>query len=164
MVHIGLELGGHFGGRQLVIHQPVASALCGMPSYSADAGILDHDHATLSLDRPHPLGAVAAGPGKDDADGAFVPILRQAAKEKINRETLPARRSGLQQLEPAVEQRHVTVGRNNIGAIGLDGHPVFNLAHLHARIPPDKVGEHALVIRRQMLHQDKGHAGIRVGG
>ena len=45
----------------------------------------------------------------------------------------------------------------------LHGHAVLHLEDLHAGVPSDKVGENALVVRGQVLHQGECHARIGVG-
>ncbi len=123
-----------------------------------------HDHAAFALDGPHPEGAVAAGAGKDNADGAFALVLGERAEEEVDRQALAARGNRFQQLQRAVEKRHVAIGRNDVGAIDLHRHAVLDLEHLHAGVATDEVGENALVVRCQMLHQHEGHAGIGSGG
>jgi hypothetical protein len=71
-------------------------------------------------------------------------------------------RRRLQQLQCAVKKRHVAVRRDDVGAVGLHAHAVFNLEDLHAGVAADQFGEEALVIRRQMLHQHKGHAWVGI--
>ena len=122
-----------------------------------------HDHAAFALDGPHPEGAVAAGAGKDNADGAFALVLGERAEEEVDRQALAARGNRFQQLQRAVEKRHVAIGRNDVGAIDLDHHPVFHFKHLHAGVAPDQIGQDALVVRRQVLNQDEGHARVGVG-
>jgi hypothetical protein len=77
---------------------------------------------------------------------------------------LSARCRRFQQLQGAVQEGHVAVRRDDVGAVGLDLHPVLNLEDLHAGVAPDEVGQDALVVRGQVLHQHKGHARIGVGG
>ncbi len=67
-------------------------------------------------------------------------------------------------MQRAVQKGHVAVGRDDVGAVGPDLHPVLDLEDLHPGVALDQVGEDALVVRGQVLHQDKGHAGIDVGG
>jgi len=62
-------------------------------------------------------------------------------------------------LECAVNKGHVAVRRNDVGAVRQNLHAVFNFKDLHAGVTPDKVGKDAFMIRRQMLHQNKSHAG-----
>ena len=38
---------------------------------------LGHHHARFPFDEPYPLGAVAASPRQDDANGSFLLLLRQ---------------------------------------------------------------------------------------
>jgi hypothetical protein len=61
-------------------------------------------------------------------------------------------------MQPAMHKGHVLVGRDDVGAVGLYLHPVGDLMDLHLSIASDQVGEYALVIGIQVLHQDKGHA------
>ena len=93
-----------------------------------------------------------------------MPVPGQGAEEKVNRQTLAARRDRFQQLQRAVKKGHVPVGWDDIGAVGLHRHPVLDLEDLHPGIALDQFGEDALVVRGQVLHQDKGHAALGVGG
>ena len=139
-------------------------ALRGMPSYSVDSGFWTIDHAALALDRPHAQRAVAAGAREHDADGPLALVLGQGAEEEVDRQAQAARRGRFQQVQRAIQKGHVVVGRDDVGAVGLHRHPVLDLEDLHAGVAPDQVGQDALVVRGQVLHQDKGHAGIGVGG
>ena len=67
-------------------------------------------------------------------------------------------------MQRAVQKGHVAVGRDDVGEVRLDRHPVLDLEDLHAGVAPDEVGEDALVVRGQMLHQHKGHTRIGVFG
>ena len=77
---------------------------------------------------------------------------------------LAARRSRLQQVQHALAQAHVVVGRNDVDAVGLHHHRVLHLQHLHAGVAANQLREEAFVVGRQVLHQHKGHAGVFVGG
>jgi len=55
-------------------------------------------------------------------------------------------------------------GGYDVGAVGAHLQPVLDLEDLHAGVALDQLGEDALVIRRQVLHQDKGHERLHVGG
>ena len=161
---VGDELGRHLGRRQDVVHQARGD---GAPRHAVvlrGFGVLRHDHAPLALDRPDTLRAVAAGAGQHDADGPLALVLGEGTEEKVDGQTHAAGSGLFQQLQRAVQEGHVPVGRDDVGAVGLDRHPVLDLVNLHPRIAPDQVGEDALVVRGQVLHQDKGHAGIGVGG
>ena len=88
-------------------------------------------------------------------------VLRQRPEEEVDRQALAARKARFQQLQRAVQKRHVAARRNDVSAVGLHHHAVLHLENLHARVTPDQVGEEALVVRSQMLHQHKGH--VRIG-
>ncbi len=158
------ELGGHLGGRQHVIHQAGGDGAAGHAVILGGFGVLSHHHAALALDRPHPQGAVAARAREHDADGPLMLVQGQGAEEEVDRQTAEARCGRFQQLQRAVQKGHVPIGRDNVGAVGLHHHPVGDLEDLHAGIVLDQLGQDALVVRGQMLHQDKGHAGIGIGG
>ncbi len=89
-------------------------------------------------------------------------VLSKGAEEKVDRQALAARRDRLQQLQRAVKKGHVAIGWYDVGAVGLHHDTIGHLGNLHAGVAPDKFGKDALVIRRQMLHQYKGHARIFV--
>ena len=91
-------------------------------------------------------------------------VLRQRAKQEIDWQAVPARRGGCQQLQRAVQKRHVAVRRDDVGAVHLHLHAVLHLKHLHAGVALDQRRQNALVVRRQMLNQHKGHAGVGGGG
>ena len=163
MGHIGDELGGHLGRRQLIVHQAGSQGAARHAVVFGGGGVLDHDHAALALDGPHAQGAVGAGARKHDANGPLALILGQRAEEEVNRQAPPAGRHRFQQLQRAVQKSHVAIRRDDVGEVGLHRHPILHLEDLHAGVAPDQVGEDALVVRGQMLHQHKGHAGIGVG-
>ena len=71
------ELGGHFRRGQFEIHQFGGDGVARHAVIFGGCGGLDHDHAALALDCPHPKGAVAAGAGKHDADRPLVLVMRQ---------------------------------------------------------------------------------------
>ena len=138
-------------------------ALLGMPSNSVGFGGLHHHHAALALDRAHPEGAIRTGAREHDAHGALVLVCGERAEKEIDRQALAAGRGGLEQLQRAVEEGHVAIGRDDVGAVGLDDHAVLDFEHLHAGVAPDQVGEDALVIGREVLHQHESHARVDFG-
>ncbi len=159
----GNQLGRHLGRRQLKVHETGGDGAAGHAVILGGFRALHHDHAALALDGPHPQGAVTAGAGEDHADGPVVLILGQRAEEKVNGQAAAARGGGLQQLEGAAEKGHVAIGGDDVGAVGAHHHAVLDLEHLHAGVALDQVGEDALVVRSQVLHQDKGHARVDIG-
>ena len=160
---VGNELGGHFRRRQLEIHQPGGDRAARHAVELGGLRALRHDHAALALDRPHAERAVTAVTGKHDADGPLVLVLRQRAEEEVDGQPLAARLGRWQQLQRAIEKRHVVVRRDDVGAVRLHDHPVLHLEHLHPRAAADQVGQDALVVRCQMLHQHEGHPRLGLG-
>ena len=160
---VGHELRRHLGRREHVVHQPGGNGAARHAVVLGRFGILCHRHAAPAFDRPHSLRAVAARAGEHDADSAFMLVLCERAEEEVDRQAMTARRGRFQQVKRTVQKGHVAVGRNDVGAVGLDRHPVFNLEDLHAGIALDQVGENAFMVRGQVLHQDKSHAGLGLG-
>ena len=158
------ELCRHLSGRQNKVHQAGGDGAVRHPVVFGGFGLLRHDHAALALDRPHPQSAVAAGAGEHDADGALMLILGQGAEEEVDGQALAVRRGRLQQMQRAVQEGHVAVGRDDVGAVGSDRHPVLDLEDLHLGVAPDQVGEDALVRGGQVLDEDEGHVAVGVGG
>lgn len=94
MGHVGDELGGHFGRRQLVVYH---AGGYGAPRHAiifGGGGVLGHDHAALALDCPNAQGAVAAGARKDDADGPLMLVLGEGPEEEVNGQALAAGAKG----------------------------------------------------------------------
>ena len=160
---VGHEPPRHLGRRQYIVHQAGVDGTVRHAVVLGGLGVLRHRHAAFALDRPQAQGPVAAGPREHDADGPLVLVLGQRAEEKVNRQAQAAGRGLFQQLQCAVQKGHVAVGRDDVRAVGLHRHPIFDLEDLHPGIALDQLGEDALVVRGQVLHQDKGHAGISVG-
>ena len=71
---------------------------------------------------------------------------------------------GSSSCQGSVQKGHVAVRRDDVGTVGFDLHAVLDLVDLHAGVAFDQVAENALVVRGEVLHQDKGHAGLVVGG
>ena len=88
----------------------------------------------------------------------------QRTEEEVNGQALATRGGGFHQLERSAQKSHVSVGRDDVGAVGAYRHPVLDLEDLHAGVASDEVGEDTLVVRSQVLYQNKGHTGIRVRG
>ena len=122
---------------------------------------MNHNQSALALNSPYARRAVTAGAGKHNANRPLVLIVGQRPEEKVDRQPLTARRGRLQQLKRSVDESHVAVGRDDVDAVGLNRHSVLNLENRHAGVAPDQVGQNARMIRSQMLHQHKRHAGIR---
>ncbi len=164
MSHIGHKLDRHLGRWKLVVDHAGGNGASRHAVIFGGFGVLNHDHAALTLDGPHPQGAVTAGAGQHDDDGQLMLVLGQGSEKKINRHTVAPGRAGFEQLKGSIQKGHIPVGRNDVGTVGLDRHSVLDLENQHAGIALDKVGEDTFVVRGQMLHQNKGHARIDIGG
>jgi len=161
---VGHKLGGHLGRRELKIHQAGAKGTARHAVVFRGFWILGHHHAAFGFDRPHAKGAIAAGAREHDANGPLALILGQGPEKEIDGHAVAPGVRGLQQMQGAIQEGHVSTRRNDVGAVGLHHHAIFHLEDLHAGIAPNQIGKKAFVIRGQMLHQHKGHARIDLGG
>ncbi len=66
-------------------------------------------------------------------------------------------------MQRAVQECHVAVRRDDVAAVRLHHHSIFDLKDLHTGVASDEVGQDALMVRRQMLDQYKGHSRINIG-
>ena len=115
---VGDKLGGHLGRGQFVVHQPGGDGAARHAVEFGGNGVLDHDHAALSLDGAHAQCAVASGAGENDADGPLALVLGERAKEEVDGQALAARLGRFQELQRAVQKRHVAPRRDDVGAVG----------------------------------------------
>ena len=104
-------------------------------------------------------GAVAPCAGKNDGDGVFLVLLGQRGEEDVDR---VVQRAGhiFRQDEAAVLHGHVFLRRDQIHGVALDGHAVFCLVDAHVGVLAEDIRHQALVIRRQMLHDDEAQAAV----
>ena len=101
---------------------PASMALRGMLSNLAEAGSCTNATPRLFLDGPQAQRAVGAHAGEDDADAPLLPVVGQGAEEEIDREAQAAGRRRLEQVQHAVQDGHVLVGRDHVDAVRLDPH------------------------------------------
>ena len=153
----------HFGRRHDVIDETRGNGAARHAVEFGRFGILRDDQAVLALDGANAKCAVGPGAGKDDPDGALALVLGEGAEEEVDGQTLSARRRGLEQLQRAVEQRHVVSGRDDVGAVRLHHHAVGHLMHRHLRVALDQIAEDAFVVGREMLHEDERHVRTAIG-
>ncbi len=83
--------------------------------------------------------------------------MGQRAEEEINRQAQSARRDGIEQVQGAVQDGHVLVARDDIDAVRLDPHAIFDLDDRHGRAALEQFHHHALVGRVEVLDYDKSH-------
>ncbi|EXI73467.1 MAG: hypothetical protein AW07_02679 [Candidatus Accumulibacter sp. SK-11] len=82
---------GHVRRGQLVVHHAGGD---GAPRHAvvlSRIGTLGDDQSALVLDRADALRAVAAGAGEYDADGPFMLVLGERAKEEVDGQAVATR-------------------------------------------------------------------------
>ena len=121
---------------------------------------LSQCQTAMFLDRSHPQRAIAARARQDDADGVLALILSERLEECIDRPAAIARRGGFDDLQAPARNSHRRVRRNNEDAVWLDHDAVGRLDHIHLCGPADKIGQHALVVGRQVLNEHEREAGV----
>ncbi len=160
--NIGHQLLRHFIGRQYIIHQARRDRTPGHAVVFCGFRLLHHHQSTLALHRTHAEGTITPGAGEHDANSMFSLILSQRAEENIDGQPHTTRRRSFGQMQVPVRKRHVSIGRNNVGAVRMNRHSVLHFKHLHLRVAADQLRKDALVVAGQMLHQHKGHARLAV--
>ncbi len=73
-------------------------------------------------------------------------------------------RGWFQQLQRAVHKGYIVVVGDDVNVVRHDHHSIRRFMYLHTGIVTDQFYQNALVVRGQMLHQDKGHACFNVCG
>lgn len=121
-----------------------------------------HEHcAGLLLDRTQPQRAVRAHAGQDHADAVLLLVGRQGTEEVVDGQVQAARRRRFEQVQDAMEDRQVAVGRDDIDVIRLDGHPVLDSHHRHRGDALQQLRQGALVGGVEMLDDDEGQTAGR---
>ena len=122
--------------------------------------ILYHHHPQLLLDRPEANRSVRSHAGEDDPDAPLLLVLGEVLKEEIDREAKTPGGGRHHQLELAVEDCHVPVGRDDVNTIRPDLHAVLCLKDLHRGDPLDEFGHDALMGWVEVGDEYVGKAGI----
>ena len=86
---------------------------------------------------------------------------RERSKEEIDGVVLRAILGTPAQVQVAVDQLHLLVGRDDVDAIGHDARAFGRFDHRQRRMPGEQRRKRAGVIRRQVLHEDQRE--IRIG-
>jgi hypothetical protein len=123
-------------------------------------GFLHQRQPTLLLDGAQAEDTVGAHSGEDDGDGLFTLVLRQGTEKKVDRQAQAARGCGLQEVKLAVQQREIVIGRYDINVAGPNDHAVGDLDDRHRGKSLQELGERAVVVRREVLNDDDGHAAV----
>lgn len=156
----GQELGGHFLGRQHEIDQSRGNGAFGHAIELGAFLALDHDHAAAFLDGPDPSHAIAARSGKDDSDGPLALILGQGTEKDIDGQIdAPVVILFLEQESP-VEYGEIFLWWYQIDGVGFNEDTLLGAKYRHFRALGQQFHHQALVVGRQMLHHDEGHAAV----
>ena len=124
------------------------------------AGFLHERDAAGAENRAQSQSAVGSGTGEDDADGMLPLILGQGAQEGVNGHAVPTRLFRHRELQGAVEDGHIAIGRNHIDAVRRHHHAVLRLRHGHDSAALQDFGEKAGVAWIEVRHQYEGHADV----
>ena len=135
MLHILDERFRHLLDGQHIVGQARGDGAFGHDGVTGRLWVLDHGHAARGLDRREPQRPVRAGPAQDDADRFVRLIVRQRAQKEIDRRLPTAALDRPGQAEHAAGDGHVLVGRDDVDAVGLDGHALSSLDDRHRRVP-----------------------------
>ena len=120
--------------------------------------VLHHHQPGFFFDRTEPKSAVGAHTGQDDTDTVLLLIIGKGAEKEIDRQTQTAWRRRFEQMQHAMQDRHVLVGRDHVNRIRLDPHPVLHLVHLHTRRALQQFGQNPFVSWIKVLDDDKADA------
>ena len=121
-------------------------------------GVLHQYDTRPFLDGSRPQSAIGAHPGKDHANAALLPVLRQRVEKGINRQPPPARGRRGQQVQHPVQNGKILVRRDDIRAVGTHASAIPDLGHGHAGGALEQFGHDPLVGRIEVLDDDERHA------
>ena len=164
VLHVLDERFRHLLDGQDIVGQARGDGALGHAGVIGRLGVLNHGHAARGLDRLEPQRPVRPGPAQDDADRFFQLIVGQRAQKEIDR-CLPAaalHRPG--QAEHAAGDGHVLVGRDDVDAVGLDGHALSGLDDRHGRVPGEQLDHQAFVRGVEVGDEDEGDTAVRGHG
>lgn len=145
------------------IHEPGAD---GRDRHAVVAGglrLLHHADAAVLLDRPQAGGAVGARARQDHAGSVRLLIDREREEEVVDGPAQPARLHELGEFEHALLDREPAAGGDDVDGVALDVLASLALQHVQIGMPIQELRQHALVIGIEVLDDDEGHAGRRLG-
>ena len=88
-------------------------------------------------------------------------MFGQRGEERVDRRVLRPIVGPWSQIEVAIGEPHLYVWRSHVQVIWLHAHAVGDLKDRHRRVTREERWQCALVLRRQMLDEDEGEAGLR---
>lgn len=154
------ELRRHLGRGQDRVHQTGGQ---GAARHAVElGGVRALDHDPPRLDDADLEGPVAAGSRQDDADGTGPEVLSERAKEEVDGHPVAAGGHRLNELQGPMMQSHVAVGGDDVDRVDLHALAIGGLANRQLRTARDELGQDALVVWREVLHEHVGHAWVLV--
>ena len=158
VLEIGDDSFGELTHRGDDVGEPCVDGASGHAVEFGRGGVLHEDHPRFLLDGLEAHGAVGAHARENDADAPLPPVVRQGAEEEVDGQAQTPGRGRIEQVECAVEERHVLVGRYHVDAVRLDYCAVLDLDDRHGGGALEELRHDALVRRVQVLDDDEGHA------
>ncbi len=146
--------------RQDLGHVPRANRHGGHPVVPGRGRVLREGDPARSQYGPQSEGAVGPRSREDHPHRALPLVLGQRAEECVDGHALPTRRLRHAQLEDAVEEREVAVGRDDVDAVGPYRQLIGHLDHGQGRRALDDLGEDALVAGVEVRDQHERHPGV----
>ena len=153
------QLGGDVFGREREVGPAAVDRAAGHAVVLGGGGLLREGDAAGLLDRLQTERAVRAGPRKDDPDRARALILGQRAEEIVDGEVRATRpfHGRRHEVQHALQDGQIRVGRNDVDAPRLDRHPVLDGRHLRLAPSGEQRRQQALVLGGEVLDDDDGH-------
>jgi hypothetical protein len=116
--------------------------------------------------RPHgvePGGAVTAGSGQDDGHRVGSELRREGAEERGDRLARSPRLERVE-AEPALAEDERRPGRDDVDAVRGGHRPIDDRLDRHLRERGEELRQDALVLGREVLHDDEREPGARLHG
>jgi hypothetical protein len=121
---------------------------------------LSQREAAIFLDRLDPQRPVAADARQDNADGAVFLILRKGGKKRVDRAAMLSRGGGHGNSQRVPFQGQRGIWRDHMNLFGGERRLILRVNNMHRGVRPKQFDQHAFVVRVEMLHKHKGHAGV----
>jgi hypothetical protein len=115
-------------------------------------GLLGEREPAALLDRPQPGRPVAPLAGEDHADRVLAALRGERAQERVDGAARPDLRVGGDVEQAALERDH-GARRGDVDVVGLEALSRLRLAHGHPRVPPEQLGDGA-VLPPVRVHDD----------
>ena len=147
-------------GRQDVVHAIRRDDAARHAVVRGRGRVLGEDDAAFRLDRLRSERPVRARPGQDHADRPAALGLGQRAQEGVDRQVAAARGDARDQLQHTPFEGDVALPRGDVDVVGLDCRVLLELGDRHPAALGQQLGQDALVVGVQVLHEHVGHARV----